>query len=79
MHVADEAGETEDVTASGHPRGYWHPEADGTRRFLGDFGCQYLQDIIPVQVDIGINALSAIVAARIDDEAVVGVHISRVG
>jgi hypothetical protein len=28
-------------------------------------------------MDVGINALGAIVAARVNDEAVVGVHVSR--
>jgi hypothetical protein len=77
VHVANETGKTKDVTAPGHPRGYRSPEADGTGCLLGLFGCQYLQDIIPVEMDIGIDALRAIVAVRIDDEAIVGMHVSR--
>lgn len=58
-----------------HPRGdrsaetYWAGCVLRLRRH------QYLQDIVPVKVDIGINALSAVVAPWVDNEAIVGMNI----
>jgi len=65
------------VAALGHPRGYRRPEADGAGRVLRLGRRQYLQDIVPVEMDIGVDALGAIVATGVDNEAVVGVDISR--
>jgi hypothetical protein len=76
MHVANETWETEDMTALGHPGGYGRVEANGTGGVLGEVGSEDLQDIVPVEVDVGIDALGAIVAAGVYDEAVVGMDIS---
>lgn len=64
------------MATSGHSWGYWSPKADGTRSFLRELRGQYLKDIVPVQMNIGIDALGAIVAAGINNEAIVGVHVS---
>lgn len=58
-----------------HSGSYRSPETDGAGGILRLRRRQYLQDIVPVQVDIGVDALGAIVAARIDDEAIVCVDI----
>lgn len=44
---------------------------------MGELRRQDLQDIVPVQMDVGIDALSAVVATGIDNEAIVGVYVSR--
>jgi hypothetical protein len=65
------------VTASGHPRRYRSAEAYRARGFLGELGSEDLENVVPVQMDVGLGALRAIVTSRVDDKPVVGMHISR--
>jgi hypothetical protein len=60
----------------GHARGDRGAQTNWTRRFLGDGRCQNLQDVVPVQMDVGIYTLRAVVSTRIDNEAVVCVDES---
>jgi hypothetical protein len=79
VHVANETGQTKDVTTLGHARCSRFSEADRTRGGLRYRRSDYLQDIAPIEVNIRILSLDVVVAARIDNEAIIGVNISVTG
>jgi len=65
------------VTALCHTRCGWLSKTDGTGSRLSLRGCNDLQDVVPIEMDISILSLGMIVSTWIDDESVVCVNISR--
>lgn len=76
MHVSNQAGEAEDVTTLCHSGSDWCTETDRTGGSLRLSRNEDLQDIVPVDVDVGINALWAVVGSGVDNESVIGMNIS---
>jgi len=76
MHVPDQAWHAKYVTTFGHSRRYRLAQTDRTGCCLRLRRADHLQDIVPLEVDVGIFSLLVIVSTRIDNEAVVGVDIS---
>lgn len=76
MHVPDQAGGAEDMTALGHARGDGLRQAYWTGACLEVSGDEDLQQVRPVDVDVGVRSLGGIRMRRADDEAVVGVDVA---
>jgi len=64
------------MTAFCHSRSHGCRKADGTVGTLGQGGREDLEDMVPRQMDVRVDALSFVVAMRIDNEAIIGVHIA---
>jgi hypothetical protein len=64
------------VTTSGHAGSDGRAETDGARGELRLSGHQYLQDVIPVQVGVGIDVLGSVISSGVDNEAVIRVNES---
>ena len=77
MHVPDQARQAEDMTALGHSRSGGCTQADRASRRLRLSRNKNLQNIIPVNVNIGVDALGAIVGSGIYNETIVCVNVSK--
>lgn len=64
------------MTAFRHAGSDGISKADGARCRLRLWRSQYLEDRVPFEILVSVNALSMIVPTRIDNEAIVCVHIS---
>jgi hypothetical protein len=64
------------VTALGHSRGSGCAQTDRTCRRLRLGRDEDLQYVVPVDVDVGVDALRAIVGPGVNDETIVGVNVS---
>lgn len=64
------------MAAFGHSRGGGRAQADGTCRRLRLGRNEDLQYVVPVNMDVGVDALRAIIGPGINDETIVGVNIS---
>jgi hypothetical protein len=65
------------MTTLGHSWSGWCTKANWTCGRLRLGRNENLQNIVPVNMDIGIDALSTVVGSRINNKSIVGVNISR--
>ena len=63
------------MSALSHPRRGRLAQAYRARSCLRGRGCDDLQDVVPVEMHVGVFGLHAVVRPRVDDEAIVRVNV----